>query len=128
MADIYHLYGMLSAIDDEMQKLAFRRNEIVRNIDFTEECLAMRARATLMVGIINSVASIDDPVMSLAHRNDRLEPWRHNLPRKYFENVHSAWDTPKSRWSRTEASVFFKALSLALALDIAAFDRIVFTI
>jgi hypothetical protein len=124
MADIYHLHGILSAIDDDIKRLLIKRNEIVRKIDTIEECLAMRARAILFVGIIDSIASINDPVLSLAHRNNRLEPWKHNLPRNYFANVHEVWDTPSSIWTCAEASQFFQNLSLAVGHDVASLENI----
>ena len=119
---IYHLHGLLYVLDDEIRQLVIQRETLLRKIAKQEELMVMRERATLFNGLIMSVASVKDPVASLLHRNNRLEPWRHNLPRKYFENTHEVWPSPTRHWTRAKASEFFEVLTAALERDVALLD------
>ena len=117
---IYHLYGLLNVLDEEINALTQERQALVKKISKVEERSAMLTRANLFSDLIKKVTVMRDPVESLAHRNARLEPWRHNLPRKYFENTHDAWkESPPSNWTRAQASSFFNILSQALDRDAA---------
>ena len=119
---VYQLYGLLSDLDEQINPLLEQRQALLRQISQVEQKLVMNARAKFFSEMIKSVASVNNPVMSLSHCNARLESWRHNLPREYFENTHEAWSSPPSNWTRAKASEFFDTLSKALEQDTAALE------
>jgi hypothetical protein len=119
MTSIFQLYEELGDIDHQLQPLIAKRNELVTKIAHEEEIHAMRARAKIFSDIIAQVSSIKDPIMSLGYANTRLAPWRHMLPRVYFENtIQTLPEGYPSNWTRASASEFFSSLSKALESDL----------
>ena len=123
MASIYQLYGQLHDVQQELEEVLKRKQEITRKIADMEERLTMRKRADYVSSVIKRVSDIKDPTLSLHQANTFLLPQRHNLPPVYFENTLEA--IPEgfpSNWTRAKAAEFFTALSNALERDIAALD------
>ncbi len=123
MESIYQLYGRLGDVDAQIQELVAQKQEITCKIAKIEERLAMRARAELVGNIVKSISEIKDPTHSLFQANDRLLPWRHNLPRKYFENtLVTIPEGFPSNWTRAYAAQYFKLVHDALERDVAVLD------
>ena len=84
----------------------------------------MAARAAIFAELVKSVASVDDPVLSLLHTNARLAPWRHMLPRNHFENTIEAMpEGYPSKWTRVKAAEHFKTVLEALDCDMAVLQK-----
>lgn len=112
------LYGQLGDIDEQIQRLVAERKKIVEKIHHSEVLKAMHARGSMFSQILAKLASIDDPVASLAQANNVIVPWRHNLPQSYFENTIQATEGGfPSNWSRAKASAYFTTLAKALEND-----------
>ncbi len=126
MVDIYHLHGMLGAIDEEINQLNIQRQKIINKISTVEECSAMSARANIFADIIKSISTIQDPETSLKHTSVRLLPFIHNLPQKYFENLHAFWRVLRiqSKWTSEQAADVLVKLSSALERDVAVIEGI----
>ena len=119
MTNIYQLHGELGDIDDQMKQLLEKRAEICRKIHVAEKILTLRARAETVSGIVKSISTINNPTESLHHVNNRLMPWRHSLPRDYFENTLQAIpEGMPSNWTRARAKDFFAALTKAIDDDV----------
>jgi hypothetical protein len=124
MANIYHLYGLLADIDDQITPLVEKRQMILKKIQVAERIAVMRQKADVVTGIAKDISSIKDPTYVLFHVNTRLTPWRHNLPRVYFEKTLMAIpESLPSNWTRAQAAEFFSVLTKALEEDVAALEE-----
>ncbi len=103
----------------EIDQFATKRNAVLMKMKSIKEYLAMHQIAKGFTGVMTKVASVKDPEESLHEYTDKLEIWKHILPRKHFDNVHGAWEAAsRSNWTQEQAAHFFQTLSLALGHDI----------
>ena len=125
MVDIYHLHGMLGAIDSEINRLDIQMQRIINKLSRAEECSAVLAKAEQFAGILANTSVIIDPTASLYQANNVIQPWRHTMPQKYFVNLHRVWpEGLPSNWTPENAADFFALLYSALERDVAAIEGI----